>query len=355
METTKCNNCNGENVSTSIFCKNCGSQLRCKQCNEIIDTAANFCNSCGATVIAHNNVMNRAINKLEFEQKGNSKSFTAAFTDEVGIYFAGAFNALISGHPLPPKNPFQRSLNPIGNKRIDSPTSNGKEHNNHIQDAEIVTDDYAAVIAKIFKQDENGKLEVIDNRLKEKSEYDKIKRLTILFVYAKKLTGVEIVTREELNDIITQQKLTGATFRKFLSADASKFVSQKETGYSLLAGGEEAAEQFLKEIANPDHKAIPSKAGRRTTKKSGKEGDPAAKDAKGNSSSKPSALEMCNILISDGFFNQKRKLNDIVSYCEEKRATKYSPQNLQYALNRLVKDQVLQRGKNADGQYEYYK
>jgi len=64
---------------------------------------------------------------------------------------------------------------------------------------------------------------------------------------------------------------------------------------------------------------------------------------------------MCKILLSENYFSQKRKLSDVVKYCEEKRATKYSSQNLQNTANRLVKDQILDRGKNSEGQYEYWK
>jgi hypothetical protein len=227
----------------------------------------------------------------------------------------------------------------------------------HIQDAEVVND-YSELITKIFKENESGKLEIIDNRLKEKSKLDKMKRLVVLFLFARKLMGIDSISREELNEIINREKLADGNYRNFMSKEGSKYFSTKEKGnLSLLVGGEDYAKEILDQIANSDFKPATSKAGRKSGKKNSNNSSESSngQETKSNKSSSPSALEMCNILIKEDYFSTKRKLNELVEYCEEKKAYKFSPQNLQYALNRLVKDQILERGKNNTGQYEYSK
>jgi hypothetical protein len=351
-ETTKCYNCDAENSGKATFCKSCGSQLACKSCNTILVEGSNFCSGCG-TPIRTNHHENRAVNQIEYTQKGNSKSFVGKFTDEVGSYFANAFNTVISGHPIAPKNPFQKALTlPVKGQTYSTP--NNKEGFDNIQDAELVIEDYSEIIAKIFKETETGKLELVDNRLKERSKNDKIKRLTILFVYANKLKGIEAVSREDLNELMKREKLTLKNFRTFIGKEALKYLSAKDNGtYSLLTPGEEYAHQILNQIVDTDYKPAQAKSGRKPGKRTADSAN--SKESKNGTSSNPSALEMCNILIKDGYFKEKRKINDIVEYCSQKKAQRYSPQLLQNALSRLIKDEVLEREKNSANQYEYWK
>ncbi|SHF80491.1 zinc ribbon domain-containing protein [Flavisolibacter ginsengisoli] len=351
-ESTKCYNCNAENSGKAKFCKSCGSQLICKNCSTILVEESTFCSSCGIA-IKTNNYENRAVNQIEYTQKGNSKSFVGKFTDEVGSYFANAFNTVISGHPIAPRNPFQKALT-LPAKGQTYTTTNNKEGFTNIQDAEYVIEDYSEIIAKIFKETETGKLELVDNRLKERSKNDKIKRLTILFVYANKLKGVEVVTREDLNELMKREKLNLDHFRTFIGKEALKYISAKENGtYSLLTPGEEYAHQILNQIVDIDFKPVQAKSGRKPARKSSDTGT--GKENKSGASLNPSAFEMCNILIKDGYFNQKRKVNEVVEYCSQKKAQKYSAQLLHIALSRLIKDGVLDREKNSDNQYEYWK
>ncbi len=125
----------------------------------------------------------------------------------------------------------------------------------------------------------------------------------------------------------------------------------------MLAGGEDYAKEILEQIVNPDFNPIASKAGRKSGKKSSKDSSDGSnsKESKNKNSSKPSALEMCKTLVEEKFFDGKRKMADIVAYCQEKKGEKYSSQNMSNALKRLLKDKVLDRETNSDRGYEYWK
>jgi hypothetical protein len=351
MQTVNCFQCQTINSNDSNFCKSCGTQMKCKKCSHQIESDSRFCSSCGEIVIQSKTSDNSPMNKLDFEQKGNSKKMNASFTNEVGMYFASAFNSLVSTQPLKPNNPFQKAI------ALPSPKNMGQPELpfSNIQDAEIIDNDYSSIVGKIFRETEEGKLEIVDNRLKEKSGFDKIKRLSVLFLYAQKMRGNDAVSREDLNGIITQQKLKLVDLRKFLAGDAKKYINHKDNGtYSVLTGGEEYAVEILNQIANTDYKATPTKAGRKPGKKQTdktKIGSPSESSLK----MKPSALESLKLMVSENYFKEKRSLNDMTVFCEQKRATKYSPQNIQMALKRLVHDKILDRDKNNDGVYEYWK
>lgn len=62
-----------------------------------------------------------------------------------------------------------------------------------------------------------------------------------------------------------------------------------------------------------------------------------------------------NQLIEGGFFAKHRTLKDIIEHCRNDKARNFKPNELSGPLGRLVRDQLLKRQKNADGQYEYWK
>jgi hypothetical protein len=62
-----------------------------------------------------------------------------------------------------------------------------------------------------------------------------------------------------------------------------------------------------------------------------------------------------NQLIDGGFFAKHKTLKDIIEHCRNDKARNFQPSQLSGPLGRLVRDQLLKRQKNADGQYEYWK
>jgi hypothetical protein len=70
---------------------------------------------------------------------------------------------------------------------------------------------------------------------------------------------------------------------------------------------------------------------------------------------RPGPGEMVNRLIDEGFFSQKRGINDIVVYCQKKLAYSYKTSDFGSTLARALRNDKLSREENTDGQYEYIK
>jgi len=66
------------------------------------------------------------------------------------------------------------------------------------------------------------------------------------------------------------------------------------------------------------------------------------------------ASTLLNELIEEDYFQKKRGLNDIMSYCSTKKATTLKPGDFSTKLTRFVRNEKLKREQNSEGQYEYY-
>jgi len=76
------------------------------------------------------------------------------------------------------------------------------------------------------------------------------------------------------------------------------------------------------------------------------------KPARGGKSGPATVLTQ---LIEEGFFKANRTLNAIIDHSGKKKARKFKSNELSGPLARFVRDHRLDRDKNKDGQYEYFK
>lgn len=67
------------------------------------------------------------------------------------------------------------------------------------------------------------------------------------------------------------------------------------------------------------------------------------------------AVAILNDLVDGDFFKSNKTINDIVSYCDQSLARRFKASAFSGALARMTRNGVLERQKNADGQYEYLK
>jgi hypothetical protein len=75
--------------------------------------------------------------------------------------------------------------------------------------------------------------------------------------------------------------------------------------------------------------------------------------AAGSGRTKPKAAILK--LISDGYFAKRRTAPQVQADIKDNIAVTLSVAAIQNALNRLLHDKTIQRGKNSDDQYEYWR
>lgn len=80
-----------------------------------------------------------------------------------------------------------------------------------------------------------------------------------------------------------------------------------------------------------------------------------ASEKKGKKTGKIGPATVLNELLTDGYFDKARTLNDIIDYCDKHKARKFKPNELSSPLARFVRNGRLKREKNAENQYEYTK
>ena len=100
-----CIYCNIQQPEKGFFCPNCNKQNKCKHCGEILIKNAKICVFCGEEIGQKTSTAN--LNKIEFSETENERSFKASFTDTVGQSISESFGMILTnkiGHrkTLPP-------------------------------------------------------------------------------------------------------------------------------------------------------------------------------------------------------------------------------------------------------------
>lgn len=136
----------------------------------------------------------------------------------------------------------------------------------------------------------------------------------------------------------------------------------------LTLPGKEAVLKILKEFVNPEiekgsvqFSALSNKASRSRSKKAKTDGnsdnvESVVTSKSTTSKSKMSPAKMIDILITEKYFTEKRRVPEILKYCKDIKGQSLETNRLSVALLRKVKSQTLKREVNpSDNQYEYYK
>lgn len=108
---------------------------------------------------------------------------------------------------------------------------------------------------------------------------------------------------------------------------------------------------------SPDTDANPpplAKKRARRGKSKGSAGAPEAANGKKRATTGTGPMPTLEQFITDGFFSQKRTIGAVVDHCKTK-ARNFKNNELSGPLGRLVRNNMLSRTKNADGQWEYSK
>jgi hypothetical protein len=162
--------------------------------------------------IVSNSSTSEPLNRIEFEQKGDSKKFVANFTNQIGEGLVQSLGGLFLS------NAQKIQSNPFSNiKSIPLPKSGKKET---VEDATIVTEldenEYAQALQMVFKYDEE-KFKVVNQRLKQTGKRDHAIRLAILVLYAYLKVNQPQVKRALVNDILQHAKVYDGNFKTWIS------------------------------------------------------------------------------------------------------------------------------------------
>ncbi len=351
---------------TYYFCSKCLSQVRCKSCGELLDKDDLGCSNCGNPIIQKQEV-NKAVNSIEFEQKGNNRRFVANFTDTVGENLVASLGGLFLGNGTfqkPIQNPFVQTKSA---QLPPSNTTNSTKNDSQFEDAIVLdpsNEDINGLLVKIFEA-EDEKISLINSRVKHSGKRDQAIRITLLLLYAYTLTGKKQVKRSEVVDILQRAAVYDNNYIGWLSkCDEIKKVDGELLELNLP--GKDAAVEILKEFGNPSiekgsvqFSALSGKASKGRAKKSKLDTSTSSETASGskssNNSSRMTPVKMLDILIAESYFNQKRRVPEIIKFCKEIKAHTLETSPLSVALSRMIKNGKMKREKNtADNQYEYY-
>lgn len=361
--TMQCFNCNHivPNHPNYFFCPQCVTQIKCKNCNELLVKNAKGCIACG-TLISDTSQSKTAVNKIEFEQNGENKKFVANFTDHIGESLVNSLGSVLGGGSFKPiSNPFAQSKN-----TPQLSTNNFEKKEIIIEDAIVVNqgdDNLNASLLNIFRNDED-KLVLINSRVKHTGKRDQAIRISLLLLYSYSILGKQQVKRSILTEVLTSAAVYDNNFISWLSkCDEIKKVGQDSLELNLP--GRDTALEILKEFTNPDIEkggiqfSSSGKSGKRAKLKKNSV-ESVASESTNKASSKPSKssitpAKMLDTLISEGYFAEKRRVPEIITYCKDIKGQSVQISPLSVALLRKVKSQIIKRHKNpSDGQYEYH-
>lgn len=356
-----CQNCGHKipNTATYFFCSSCAMQVRCKSCQTVLEKEAKACSNCGTRTISHQS--KEAINNIEFEQKGDSKRFKANFTDFVGENLVSSLSGLFLGTPniKPHQNPFANSLKTPPTTSTNPPLKKELQFE-YAQEVSEDTEDVNSALGRIFRQD-NEELTLVNQRLKQTGKRDHAIRITLVALYAYSLINKQPISRTQINKMLQAAKVYDNNYTTWLGKcdEINKVDSDL---LELNLPGKDAAVDILKEFINPTitkgsvhfsalgngkkHK------GKKTREVEGSENSPTKSSSK---SSGTSPVKMIDILISENYFSEKRRIPEIIKYCKDIKGQSLDSSTLRVALLRKVKNKNIKREEHTrDKQYEYF-
>ncbi len=352
--TTTCINpdCQQSIPEGKFFCGKCLTQVACKNCNDTLVLGNMGCENCGTPLFKAQieKTSDIPFNEFEMEQKGDSKKMKARFTDNavstVGNLL-GLFNGTNSNLNLKPKLSITQSTSKPNSM---SPTSViGAESATII--SELTPEAIQSCLQQVF-QDDNETLKLINPRLKHTGKLDQAIRISLLLLYAYRASGKPILERKFLTEVLDNAKVYDGNFKVWI-ANCDEISSRTE-GLELSLPGVQAAESIIMELLDGSiekGKIIFSKKKGSSKRKKSSSDDSAGKEKTGKG-----AIGIMEELKSEGFFDQKRKIAEIIQHCSTKKVKHFKSTDLSGPLGRLVKDKKLQREKNTtDSQYEYFK
>ncbi len=127
--------------------------------------------------------------------------------------------------------------------------------------------------------------------------------------------------------------------------------------YKIMAPGEEYLAHLSKTggsgvISTPQRKKGKKRVAKKSSSSTSKKSK-AKKQRKGKGG-RPGPGAIVKQLMGKGFFKKTKTIQDVIDHCDSEFAYKYKASEFSVALMRALRNKVLGRQKNAEGQFEYF-
>lgn len=212
----------------------------------------------------------------------------------------------------------------------------------------------AETLRQIFRYNDD-KLKLINTQVKATKQEDFIRRLSVLFLYAHKLEGRELVPRASLNDVLKDVKLYD-NWRSWITKSNDLVREKDNVGLSIP--GRDYAVQVLKEFRDPNIQTTWTLDSSRSSSRSAKAGTKAgrgseeSKSAKGRRARGTSYTAQITKLFGEGFFTKKRTAQAVQSELEN-RKYKFPLKRINEALAAMTRAEKLYSTKNEAGEWVF--
>lgn len=236
MKVAECPNCSNQISENTVFCGRCRTQIRCLECKGVLDSKDIYCQSCGTEVKVRED--GKKMNKIRFD----GKSFEAEFTDNVGKDVTETFGKIFMD------NQRNRALSLLDKKEEQR---SGHDEDSIDVEAKIIDDEEQAEEASISSKengvrdlfrDKDGKLDLLETRIKASGKTDYAMRLTYLSVLFYKSKGHETVDKSIILSLLKYCSVYDSNYRKAFGKAKAHFIVDSGKVEFRPAGLEKAYE-----------------------------------------------------------------------------------------------------------------
>ena len=276
-----CVYCSANFDEECIFCPECVAQIKCKNCNALLKVHAKGCVRCGVILgegsnISNSVVTNGASNTLSLKETRSSRSIEVKFTDQAIEQISEALGHILidrlgnkstPSYEKPTSEKLLAETTETNNAKEDDFVDGEIEHDNTPPASNGKVDSDQQKLRQVFYYKENQL--ILDNyNLKATGQLDAARRAIFLFLYAHKLEGRSLVSREDINTMLKDIGLMDPNVSNWISTTPD--LAQEESGEKpmlrLRINGEKEAIKILGEVSDDSVKDSWTISDRRKTK-----------------------------------------------------------------------------------------
>ena len=268
MSEIQCPICNAQSPENALFCQNCGQPLKCQGCGANLLPTARACIQCGKHIPERSNndqfqvgmsVVPPGYNRLKFHEAyaADVRDLDLTVSDhaitQIGAYIGDLMPSLMGTHLKGQKGSAvdHHSQKQPDTVEVSSDTPPPQPQLPAALHSKSSEHSPEQGIWDIFLKTGDGGLKQDIPTLKANSKRDYTIRLVYLFLYAKLLLGEESVSRTDVYTMLDDVGLKDGNTANNISL-AKGISSDGNETLRLNFGGRQAAQQYIKDVFNPD-------------------------------------------------------------------------------------------------------